>query len=203
MKKLRVGVLISGRGSNLKALIDATNIENYPAEIVYVISNNPNALGLNHAKEFNIPYHVIDHKKYANREEFDRAMHQKLIEAGVEFICLAGFMRLLTPWFVSQWPNKIINIHPSLLPSFKGSDSHKQAIEAGVRISGCTIHFVSAEMDSGPIILQAVVPVYQDDTEKTLAARVLLKEHESYPFALKLIALGKVEIKSSKVFVGD
>ncbi len=186
---LKVGVLISGRGSNLQALIDACATPNFPAKIVGVISNKADAYGLERAKKANIPTAVIPHKNYASREEFDLAVHAQLLQMGVEFVCLAGFMRLISPWFVSQWPNKMINIHPSLLPLFKGAHSHRDALAAGAKTHGCTVHYVTDEMDAGPIILQASVPVLAGDTEETLAARVLEQEHILYPAALKKIAI--------------
>lgn len=188
---LKVGVLISGRGSNLQALIDACATPNFPAKIVAVLSNKPDAYGLERAKKANIPTAIIPHRDYPTREAFDRAMDAKLREMDVEFVCLAGFMRLVTPWFVSQWREKIINIHPSLLPDFKGAHSHRDALAAGAKIHGCTVHYVTEEMDAGPIIAQASVPVLAGDTEETLAARVLEKEHVLYPQALKMIAENK------------
>ena len=176
----------------MQALIDACAAPEFPAKIVAVISNKADAYGLERAKKANIPTAVIPHKDYATREDFDRAMHAKLIKMGVEFVCLAGFMRLVTPWFVSQWENRIINIHPSLLPAFKGAHSHRDALAAGAKIHGCTVHYVTAEMDAGPIIMQASVPVLAGDTEDVLAARVLEKEHIIYPAALKKIALAMV-----------
>lgn len=186
---LKVGVLISGRGSNLQALIDACATPDFPAKIVGVISNKADAYGLERAKKANIPTTVIPHKNYASREEFDRAVHAQLIKMGTEFVCLAGFMRLISPWFVAQWPQRMINIHPSLLPAFKGAHSHRDALAAGAKTHGCTVHYVTDEMDAGPIILQASVPVLAGDTEETLAARVLEQEHILYPAALKKIAL--------------
>ena len=186
---LKVGVLISGRGSNLQALIDACAKPDFPAKIVGVISNKAEAYGLERAQKANIPTAFISHKNYASREEFDRAVNAQLLKMGVEFVCLAGFMRLISPWFVAQWPNKMINIHPSLLPAFKGAHSHRDALAAGAKTHGCTVHYVTDEMDAGPIIAQASVPVLAGDTEDTLAARVLEQEHILYPEALKKIAL--------------
>ena len=159
MKKLKLGILISGRGSNLQALINACSENNYPAEIVLVISNKPDAQGLKHAIEANIETQVIEHNNYSDRESFDKDLNETLYASGVELICLAGFMRLLSGWFIEKWPNKIINIHPSLLPAFKGTNSHAEVINSGVKISGCTVHFVTKDMDAGPIIMQAAVPV--------------------------------------------
>lgn len=187
---LKVGVLISGRGSNLQALIDACATSGFPAKIVTVISNKAEAYGLERAQKAGIPTATISHKDYPDRETFDRAIHQKLTEMQVEFVCLAGFMRLISPWFVAQWKQRMINIHPSLLPLFKGAHSHRDALAAGAKTHGCTVHYVTAEMDAGPIIAQASVPVLEGDTEETLAARVLEKEHILYPEALKKLALG-------------
>lgn len=198
-KKLKVGVLISGRGSNLQALIDACADKNFPAEIVAVISNKADAFGLERAKKAGIPTAAISHKDHSSRESFDAALHAKLKEMGAEFVCLAGFMRILTSGFVEQWPNKMINIHPSLLPSFKGAHSHRDALAAGVKIHGCTVHFVVPEMDSGPIIVQAAVSVLDGDTEDLLAERVLNMEHVAYPYALKAIAEGRVSVNGQAV----
>lgn len=173
----------------MQALIDACASADFPAKIVAVIANKADAYGLERAKKANIPTAIIPHKDYATREDFDRAMHAKLLEMGVEFVCLAGFMRLVTSWFVSQWENRMINIHPSLLPAFKGAHSHRDALAAGAKIHGCTVHYVTAEMDAGPIIMQAEVPVLEGDTEATLSARVLEQEHIIYPESLKKIAL--------------
>ncbi len=184
--KTPIAVLISGRGSNLQCLIDACAAEDYPARIVAVISNRPDAYGLERAKEANIPAIAIDHKAYDTRESFEAALDAALREAGAEFVCLAGFMRILTPDFVNAWEGRMINIHPSLLPKFKGVDTHARAIEAGETEHGCTVHWVTPGMDEGPTIAQARVPVLPDDTPETLAARVLVEEHRLYPEALKL-----------------
>lgn len=200
---LSVGVLISGRGSNLQALIDASRKPDYPAKIVCVISNEPKALGLERAKEAGIPAFTINHRDYKgqSREAFERALDAKLREHGVQLVCMAGFMRLLTPWFVNAWLDKLMNIHPSLLPAFPGLDVQRKAIEYGVKFSGCTVHFVRAEMDHGPIILQAAVPVLQDDDEHTLAARILKSEHAIYPLAVKYIAENRVNVHNERAFV--
>jgi phosphoribosylglycinamide formyltransferase-1 len=194
MARLKVGVLISGRGSNLQALIDACAQAGFPAEIVLVVSNNVSAHGLERAHAAGIATKVIDHRSFAGREAFDVAIDAALRRAEVQLVCLAGFMRLLTPGFVEWWRDRIINIHPSLLPSFKGLHSHERALEAGVRLTGCTVHFVRAEMDDGPIIVQAAVPVHAGDDAERLAARVLAAEHRIYPLALRLIAEGRVRI---------
>lgn len=191
MARKRVAILISGRGSNMVALIDAAKDPAYPAEIVAVISNDPAAQGLQRAASAGIATAVVDHKKYGkDRESFERALQTELEARHVELVCLAGFMRLLTPWFVRQWDGRMLNIHPALLPAFKGLDTHARAIAAGVREHGATVHFVVPEMDSGPIILQGAVPVEPGDTEAALAARVLAVEHRIYPEALRLVAEG-------------
>jgi len=203
MAKLKLGVLISGRGSNLQALIDATAQPGFPAEITLVISNKADAGGLERAKAAGIATKVIPHKEFANREAFDTALSSTLRNAGVELVCLAGFMRLLTAGFAEDWHDRLINIHPSLLPSFKGLDSHGQALKAGVRFSGCTVHFVRPEMDAGPIILQAAVPVLDGDDEDALAARILEAEHRCYPLAVRLIAEGRIVLENEIVRVKD
>ena len=186
--RLKVAVLISGRGSNLKALIEACAAPDYPAEIVLVLSNRADAGGLAYAQSANIPTIVIEHKNFASREDFDAAMQTQLERAGTELICLAGFMRILSEDFVRAWQGRMINIHPSLLPAFKGTHVHEQVLTAGVRVSGCTVHYVTPELDSGPTILQAEVPVQPHDTPDSLAARVLEAEHVLYPRALRKIA---------------
>jgi len=191
MAKLKLGILISGRGSNLAALITACEQINFPAEIVLVLSNRENAQGLNRAKTANIPTQVITHAEFSDRKAFDSALTEALEHAGVELICLAGFMRLLGNDFVARWTDKIINIHPSLLPAFRGLHVHERAIKAGVRLSGCTVHYVRSEVDDGPIIIQAAVPVLTDDDEVRLAARILQSEHQIYPEAVRLIATGQ------------
>ncbi len=193
-KKLKVGVLISGRGSNLQALIEACTEADFPAEIVLVISNVADAKGLERAAKANIATQVIPHRNYASREEFDAALDATLKKAGVEFICLAGFMRLLGQKFVRAWLGRIINIHPSLLPHFKGVRVHEQVLEAGVIVSGCTVHYVIPELDAGPTILMAEVPVQRGDTVETLSHRVLKQEHVIYPMALRMVAEGRVKL---------
>jgi len=198
---LKVGVLISGRGSNLRALIDGCTGGKIPAEIVLVVSNKPDAGGLEHARRANIPTRTIDHRQFPDRASFDAAMTEALRAAGVELVCLAGFMRLLTPGFVATWKNRMINIHPSLLPAFTGLDTHARALAAGVRFAGCTVHFVRDETDTGPIIVQAAVPVLADDTADSLAARVLEAEHRAYPLALRLLAEGRVRVEGDRAIV--
>ena len=200
--KTPVAVLISGRGSNFSALHAASLAADYPARIALVLSNRPDAPGLEHAREAGLPTAVIDHREYRGaREKFDAALDARLREAGVEVVALAGFMRLLTEEFVAAWQDRLINIHPSLLPSFPGLHTHARALAAGVKLHGCTVHLVRAEMDSGPIIAQAAVPVWPDDTEDTLAARVLAQEHRVYPFALGLLASGRVRVVGDRAVI--
>lgn len=198
MKK-RVAVLISGRGSNLQALIDASRAADYPADIVRVISNRPDAAGLARAAAAGIPTETVDHKAFLGREKFDAELDARLQACGAELVCLAGFMRLLTGRFVDAWRDRLINIHPSLLPAFPGLDTHARALAAGVRFTGCTVHFVRAEMDSGPIIVQAAVPIRPGDDEDRLAARVLEAEHRAYPLALALVAGGQTRVAGDRV----
>ena len=186
--RIKVGILISGNGTNLQAIIDASQKNSFPAEIAIVISNNSSAYGLKRAISADIPTKVIDHKLFDQREDFDTAVSVELRKADCELICLAGFMRILSEQFVNNWPMRIINIHPSLLPSFKGRNVQKQAIDAGVRIAGCTVHFVISELDAGPVIAQAAVPVLKQDTPASLSARILQQENHIYPLALELIA---------------
>lgn len=193
MPRKRTAILISGRGSNMTALIDAARNEDYPAQISLVVSNHPDAAGLQRAAEAKVATAVVDHKRYGkDREGFERALQDVLIKHGIEIVCLAGFMRLLTPWFIAQWPNRILNIHPALLPAFKGLDTHRRAIAAGASEHGATVHFVVPEMDSGPIIAQGRIPVLPGDSEEALAARVLAVEHRIYPLALRLVASDRV-----------
>ena len=201
--KKPVAVLISGGGSNLQALIDACANPDFPAKIVLVISNKADAYGLTRAQNAGIPTRVLSHKDFASREAFDAGMDALLREAGAELVCLAGFMRLLSSTFVKGWHDKLVNIHPSLLPSFKGVHVHEQVVAAGVRFSGCTVHFVRPDVDSGPIILQATVPVAPTDTPEGVATRVLEQEHIIYPQALRLLAEGKLEIRGEKVFIRE
>lgn len=199
MARLKVGVLISGRGSNLQALLDACADPAFPAEIVAVLSNRPGAAGLERARAAGVAAGVVDHRGFPDRASFEEALDRALRDAGAEFVCLAGFMRLLTPWFVERWHDRMINIHPSLLPAFPGLDTHRRAIEAGVRFTGCTVHFVRAEMDDGPILVQAAVPVLAGDDEPALAARVLEAEHRCYPLALRLVAEGRARVRGIRV----
>ena len=192
--RVRVGVLISGGGSNMAALIAAARDPAYPAEIVCVVSNIASAGGLAKARAAGIATAVVDHKAYDGREAFERAVVAELEARGVELVALAGFMRLVTPWFIARWHDRLINIHPALLPSYKGLHTHARALADGVKIAGCTVHYVRAEMDVGPIIAQAAVPVLDDDTPDTLAARVLTQEHRIYPLALARVASGAARV---------
>jgi phosphoribosylglycinamide formyltransferase-1 len=202
-KKARTAVLISGRGSNLSALIAACRDPAFPAQIALVFSNVETAEGLKVAAAAGIPAKVISHKVFASREEFDAAIDTALTGAKIELICEAGFMRIHSDGFVRKWEGRMLNIHPSLLPSFKGIRVHQQAIDAGVRISGCTVHFIVPELDSGPIIAQAAVPVYPSDTAQTLQERILVEEHKLYPAALKSVAEGKVKLVDGKAVFSD
>jgi len=197
----RTAVLISGRGSNMAALVKAAEAPGFPAEIALVLSNRADAAGLEFAAAHGIPTRVLSHKGYADRQAFDAALDGVLAEAGIEIVCLAGFMRLLTPWLVERWRDRMINVHPSLLPAFKGLHTHERALELGVRVHGCTVHFVRAEMDEGPIILQAVVPIEPGDTPDLLSARVLTQEHVIYPKGLELLAAGRLTVADERVSI--
>ena len=198
MTKTRVGVLISGRGSNMKALIEAAKATGYPAEIALVISNAPGAGGLEVAKAAGVATLTIDHRPFGKgidgKREFEAALTLALNDAGADLVCLAGFMRLLSADFVREWFGRLINIHPSLLPAFKGLDAHTEMLRAGVKLAGCTVHYVSAEMDAGPIIGQAAVRVLSDDTPETLAARILTEEHKLYPECVRGVASGTIRL---------
>jgi phosphoribosylglycinamide formyltransferase-1 len=199
MSRKRTAVLISGRGSNLAALLEAAKEPAYPAEIALVISNRPDALGLDRASAAGVATQIIDHTRFGrDRESFERALDAALAARSIEIVCLAGFMRLLTPWFVRRWEGRMINIHPALLPAFKGLDTHARALAEGVKIHGATVHFVVPEMDSGPIIAQGAVPVREDDSADVLAARVLAVEHQIYPLALRLLAEGRVRVEGAR-----
>jgi phosphoribosylglycinamide formyltransferase 1 len=193
MKK-RVAILISGRGSNMTALIEAAEAKDYPAEIALVISNRPDAPGLASARAAGVATAIVDHTRFGDeREAFEHALDGELRKSRIDLVCLAGFMRLLTPWFVTRWSGRMLNIHPSLLPQFKGLQTHRRALEAGMKRHGATVHFVVPEMDSGPIVAQDSVAVREGDTEETLAARVLELEHKLYPRALRAVAEGRTE----------
>ncbi|WP_439610404.1 phosphoribosylglycinamide formyltransferase [Reyranella sp.] len=201
MAKLKVGVLISGRGSNLAALIEAARAADYPAEIACVVSNRADAPGLGIAAAAGIPTAIVSHRDHPDRETFDRAVSGELERHGSGLVVLAGFMRIFSPWFPARWANRLINIHPSLLPAFKGMHVQRQALDAGVRLSGCTAHLVIPDLDSGPIIAQAAVPVLAGDTEETLSARILRQEHRLYPLVVRWFAEGRVNIAGNKVTV--
>jgi phosphoribosylglycinamide formyltransferase 1 len=197
----KTAILISGRGSNMEALIEAAQSPAYPAEIALVISNKPNAAGLKIARHHHVPTKTIDHRRFDTREAFEAEVGKALEAAQIDLVCLAGFMRLLTEGFVRHWQDRLLNIHPSLLPSFRGVDTHARALAAGVKIAGCTVHFVRPEMDAGPIIAQAAVAVLPDDTAETLAARVLEAEHRIYPMAVRLVAAGRARVIGGRVVV--
>jgi phosphoribosylglycinamide formyltransferase-1 len=195
MARKRVAVLISGRGSNMASLVEAAKDKSYPAEIVLVVSNRPDAAGIAYARSAGIATTIINHTDYGkNREAFERALQAVLEGSGIEIVCLAGFMRILTPWFIARWEGRLLNIHPALLPAFKGLHTHEKAIATGAKTHGATVHFVTADMDSGPIVCQAAVPVLAGDTAETLATRVLAVEHKIYPLALKWLAEGRLKI---------
>ncbi len=196
---MRIGVLISGRGSNLKALIEACEEPGFRGRIALVISNRPGAGGLAVAEAAGIPTLVIDHKEFSTRDTFDAELDRALTKAGVELVCNAGFMRILTDGFVEKWRDRQLNIHPSLLPAFKGLHVHQRALDAGVKITGCTVHFVRPEMDEGPIVAQAAVPVLPGDTAETLGQRILEAEHKLYPLALKLVVEGRARVVGEHV----
>ena len=204
VEPLKIAVLISGRGTNLQALIDAfpTGADN-PIKIVLVLSNRPDAQGLERAAKAGLKTEIVDHKSFASREDFDVAMDREIRAAGAAFIVLAGFMRLLTEGFINTWKDRMINIHPALLPAFPGLDTHRRALEAGVKLHGCTAHFVRHETDTGPIIAQAAVPVLPGDDEAALAARVLRAEHQLYPLALRLVAQGDVRVEGERAVIAD
>jgi phosphoribosylglycinamide formyltransferase 1 len=195
----RTAILISGRGSNMQTLVRAMKSPGYPATPAVVISNRPEAAGLVWAKEQGIPTVAIDHKEFGNRMAFEARLHQTLLEYGTELICNAGFMRILTGGFVDRWKDRQLNIHPSLLPAFPGLDTHQRALDSGALISGCTVHFTRVELDAGPIIAQAAVPVMPGETAETLAARVLAAEHKLYPLALRLVASGQAVVENETV----
>ena len=201
MARQRTAVLISGRGSNLRALIEACARPNASAEIVLVISNREEAAGLRHARDSGIAAETIPHGAFATQVGFENAIDRTLHEHGIALVCLAGFMRVLSPWFVERWRDRLLNIHPSLLPAFRGLDTHRRVLAAGVRFTGCTVHLVRAEVDDGPIIIQAVVPVRPDDSEDSLTARVLDAEHRCYPIALELVASGRTRVVDDRVMI--
>jgi phosphoribosylglycinamide formyltransferase 1 len=196
----RAAVMVSGRGANMTALIAAAKRADYPAEIALVLSNRPDAAALRRARDSGVTTAVVDHTIYGkDREAFEHAVQAELENQHIELVCLAGFMRLFTPWLVTQWTGRMLNIHPALLPAFRGLHTHERALAAGVKIHGATVHFVVPEVDSGPIIAQAAVPVLDDDTSQTLAGRVLAVELRLYPLALALVAGGKVSVAGDRV----
>ena len=202
MNRKRVAVLISGRGSNMAALIEAAKNPAFPAEIALVASNRPDAGGLATARDAGIDTQAIDHTRFGkDRPAFESALQDTLKAHRIELVCLAGFMRLLSPGFVDLWQNRMLNIHPALLPAFKGLDTHKRALDAGAKVHGATVHFVVPEMDAGPIIMQGAVKVHADDSESDLAARVLAVEHRIYPLALQLVAQGRVEVAGGRCLI--
>lgn len=194
-----IAVLISGSGSNLQAIIDASERGAIPCRVGLVISNKADAYGLTRARNHGIPTEVVDHRAYASREAFDAKLVEVIGASGAALVCLAGFMRVLTPLFVRAFPNRILNIHPALLPSFPGTHGPGQALRYGVKFSGCTVHLLDEGVDTGPIVVQAVVPVYDDDTEEALAERILRQEHRIYPMAIRLVLEGKVRIEGRRV----
>ena len=199
-KKTRMGVFVSGSGSNLQALIDAK----IPSvEIVVVVSNNPDAYAIERAKKSKIPVEVIDHRNYSSREDFEREIQKRLDQYKIDLIALAGFMRILTPLFIRNYKHRIMNLHPALLPSFPGTNAVKQALMYGVKFTGCTVHFVDEGVDTGPIILQAVVPIYDTDTEESLLERIHKEEHRIYPEAVRLFGEGKLRIEGRRVLVSE
>ena len=198
-----IGVLVSGSGSNLQAIIDAVEAGRIPAKIGVVISNKADAYGLVRARNHAIPTEFIDHRSFENREAFDARLVEILRSYDIRLVCLAGFMRLLTPVFLGAFPGRVLNIHPALLPSFPGTHGPRDALNYGVRFSGCTVHFIDEGIDTGPIVAQAVVPVYEDDTEESLAARILKEEHRIYPMAIRLFLEGKLTVSGKKVFTAN
>lgn len=198
-RKLKLGILASGGGTNLQSIIDQCQRQQITAEIVLIISNNPDAGALERATNAGLPHVCIDHRGFADRQDFDRALVAALQQAGVELVVLAGFMRIISEVFLDAFPQRVINIHPSLLPAFPGLHVHKKALQYGARFSGCTVHFVNSGVDTGPIIVQAVVPILDDDTEESLAARILQQEHQIYPRAIQLIAEDRVQINGRRV----
>jgi len=202
-KIVNLGVLVSGSGSNLQSIIDNIEKGNLPARIRIIVSNNPGAFALERARKHGIPCAVIEHGGSGNREEYDRKLVDALKAHDVDLVVLAGFMRVLTPFFLRAFPMRVMNIHPALLPSFPGTHGQKKAFDYGVKFSGCTVHFADEGVDTGPIIIQAIVPVYDSDTEETLSQRILKEEHRIYPKAIRLYAEGKLQVEGRKVRVLD
>ncbi len=200
---MRTAILISGRGSNADALLSMLTQDNTPGVASLLVSNRPDAGGLALGDKYGVPAVIVDHTDYDTRDAFEDALHDVLKEYEIELVCLAGFMRLLNADFVNRWRDRLVNIHPSLLPAYKGLETHARAIEDGARIAGCTVHFVRPEMDTGPIIGQAAVPVLQDDTPESLAARTLAAEHQLYPYCVRLIAEKRVRVKEKRVLIDE
>ena len=198
-----IAVLVSGSGSNLQAIIDASERGEIPCRVALVVSNKADAYGLVRARNHGIPTEVVDHRSFESREAFDARLVEVIRSSGARLVCLAGFMRVVTPVFLRAFPHRILNIHPALLPSFPGTHGPRQALQYGVRFSGCTVHFLDEGVDTGPIIVQAVVPVYEDDTEETLAARILKEEHRIYPMAIRLFFEGRLELSGRRVFTKE
>ena len=196
----RTAILISGRGSNMRALVEAAQAPDYPAESARVLSNRPEAAGLSWARDAGVAVAAVDHKIHAGREEFERSMQAMLEIHRIDLVCMAGFMRLVTPWFIGQWAGRMINIHPALLPAYRGLDTHARALADGVKIHGCTVHFVVPAMDEGPILAQAAVPVLDADTPESLARRVLAQEHRLFPAALARVARGGLVVQGNRVY---
>jgi len=194
-----IAVLVSGSGSNLQAIIDASERGEIPCRVGVVVSNKADAYGLVRARNHGIPTDVVDHRAFESREAFDARLVEVIRASGADLVCLAGFMRVVTPVFLRAFPHRILNIHPALLPSFPGTHGARQAVQYGVRFSGCTVHFLDEGVDTGPVIVQAVVPVYEDDTEETLAARILKEEHRIYPMAIRLFFEGRLELSGRRV----
>ena len=204
MPKRRVAVLVSGRGSNMVALAEACQAPGFPAEIALVLSNRPDAGGLARAASMGIATAVVDHKSFDTRLAFEEAVHETLVAANIEIVCLAGFMRILSSTFVERWSGRMLNVHPSLLPSFSGLDTHARALKAGVRLHGCTVHIVTPELDAGPIVVQAAMPVFNDDTPESLATRLIAEEHRCYVTGLRLLAGGRLTVDGDRVLIdGD
>lgn len=198
---LKIGVLVSGNGSNLQAIIDRIEDGSLPAQIACVISNNADAFALERAKRHGIPAHVLNHRVHASRESYDIALVDLLRAHGVQLVVLAGFMRIVTRVILEAFPHSVMNIHPALLPAFPGLHAQKQALAYGVKVSGCTVHLVDEGTDTGPIIMQAVVPVHDDDSEESLSARIQKEEHRTYPEAIRLFAEGRLAINGRKVII--